>query len=109
MNQSQSNSLPTGWVLATFGEITAEAVDQGGPGSQRSFVYIDISSVDNKLKRISEPKTVLTERAPTRARQRVQRGDVLVSMTRPNLNAVALVGFEFPDAVASTGFHGFGR
>jgi type I restriction enzyme S subunit len=32
-------------------------------------------------------------------------GDVLVSMTRPNLNAVALVGSELDGAIGSTGFH----
>lgn len=42
--------------------------------------------------------------APTRARQWVQAKDVLVSMTRPNLNAVAQVGADLDGAVASTGF-----
>jgi type I restriction enzyme, S subunit len=42
--------------------------------------------------------------APTRARQQVKEHDVLVSMTRPNLNAVAIVGADLHGAVASTGF-----
>ncbi|HUP23652.1 MAG TPA: restriction endonuclease subunit S, partial [Thermoanaerobaculia bacterium] len=42
--------------------------------------------------------------APTRARQWVRAGDVLVSMTRPNLNAVAQAHEDLDGAVASTGF-----
>jgi type I restriction enzyme, S subunit len=42
--------------------------------------------------------------APTRARQWIHTDDVLVSMTRPNLNAVAQVGSDLDGGVASTGF-----
>ena len=55
----------------------------------KPFTYIDISSVDNQAKRIVAPKTLLGAEAPSRARQVVQTNDVLVSTTRPNLNAVA--------------------
>ena len=43
--------------------------------------------------------------APSRARQRLSTGDVLVSMTRPNLNAVAIVPAKLDGAIGSTGFH----
>jgi len=42
--------------------------------------------------------------APSRARKVISVGDVLVSLTRPNLNAVALVGKEYDGQIASTGF-----
>ncbi|MBI1990303.1 MAG: restriction endonuclease subunit S [Betaproteobacteria bacterium] len=35
----------------------------------------------------------------------MNQGDVLVSMTRPNLNAVAIVPPELDGAIGSTGFH----
>ncbi|WP_440870601.1 hypothetical protein, partial [Thiocystis violacea] len=38
-------------------------------------------------------------------KQLLKTGDVLVSMTRPNLNAVALVPEQFDGAIGSTGFH----
>lgn len=68
------------------------------------FTYIDISSIDSTLKRIVEPKRILGADAPSRARQLVRTGDILVSTTRPNLNAVALITEEFDGAVCSTGF-----
>ena len=67
--------------------------------------YVDISSIDNQAKRIVDPKRLSPEAAPSRARQRLRKGDVLVSMTRPNLNAVAIVPPDLDGAIGSTGFH----
>ncbi len=89
----------------TLAEITAPKVEQRGPAGDGEFTYVDISSIDNASKRIVEPKRLPVESAPSRARQRLQAGDVLVSMTRPNLNAVALVPKELNGTIGSTGFH----
>lgn len=67
------------------------------------FTYIDIASIDQAEKRIRGPKRLAVELAPSRARQQVQPGDILVSTVRPNLNAVAQVD-SLTDAIASTGF-----
>ena len=87
-----------------LGDLTQERVGQDGPKTDE-FVYVDISSVDNRLKRIVGSRVLRAEAAPSRAKQNIRAGDVLVSMTRPNLNAVALVPDEIDGAVASTGFH----
>ena len=42
--------------------------------------------------------------APSRARRVVEAGDVIVSMTRPNLNTVALINKKYHGAICSTGF-----
>ncbi|MBB5273114.1 restriction endonuclease subunit S [Quisquiliibacterium transsilvanicum] len=68
-------------------------------------MYIDISSIDRDTKRIFAAKSMEAHQAPSRARQVLKTGDVLVSMTRPNLNAVAVVPTELDGAIASTGFH----
>lgn len=91
--------------MTTLGDITAPKVEQSGPPASGEFIYVDISSIDNRAKRIVEPKCLPVNGAPSRARQRLAAGDVLVSMTRPNLNAVALVPFELDGAIGSTGFH----
>ena len=97
-------TLPKGWTNATLGEFTVERVEQGEPG-ERPVRYIDIGSVDRDSKRVGPAEMVTRANAPTRARQWVKPGDVLVSLTRPNLNAVALVTAELDGSVASTGFH----
>jgi hypothetical protein len=89
--------------LATFGELADEPVEQTGPMSD--FVYVDISSIDREAKKITEAKALTLSQAPSRAKQLLRTGDVLVSMTRPNLNAVALVPEQLDGAIGSTGFH----
>ena len=69
-----------------------------------SFVYIDLSAVDQAAKAITGARDMPCKEAPSRARQLVAAGDVLVSTVRPNLNAVAQVPSEFDGATASTGF-----
>ena len=91
--------------MSSFGELTAPKVEQTGPSGGDEFVYVDISSIDNQAKRIVDPKRLTPEVAPSRARQRLRKGDVLVSMTRPNLNAVAIVPPDLDGAIGSTGFH----
>lgn len=88
---------------AVIGDLVEPRVDQGGP-SCSEFTYVDISSIDNESKRICQPKLLPCETAPSRARQRLKARDVLVSMTRPNLNAVALLPPELDGAIGSTGF-----
>ena len=91
--------------MTTLGDITATKIEQSGPPETGEFIYVDISSIDNRAKRIVEPKRLPVYGAPSRARQRLAAGDVLVSMTRPNLNGVALVPPELDGAIGSTGFH----
>ncbi len=98
-------SVPHGWVRTTLAEVTRSDIDHSGPIGAEEFLYVDITSVDNRAKLISAPKRILAALAPTRARQRLVPGDVLVSMTRPNLNAVAIVTEDMEGAIGSTGFH----
>ena len=91
--------------MNTLGDLTVPKIDQSGPPKTGEFTYIDISSIDNRLKRIVEPKRLPASAAPSRAKQCLQPGDVLVSMTRPNLNAVAIVSPDLKGAIGSTGFH----
>lgn len=68
------------------------------------FDYLDIASVDRDAKKVTAATKTAAAEAPSRARQIVHAGDVLVSTVRPNLNAVAHVSDEFHAAIASTGF-----
>ena len=68
------------------------------------FRYIDLSAVDQDTKSITEAREIACAEAPSRARQLVRTGDVLVSTVRPNLNGVARVPNDLNGATASTGF-----
>ena len=71
---------------------------------EKAFWYIDISSIDNITKTIATPTWTIGKSASVRARQVVYENDVLLSTTRPNLNAVALVTKDFHNQICSTGF-----
>lgn len=90
---------------AKIGELV-DAVTTWNPSRSPDvkFEYIDLSAVDNGSKAVVGPTTVTGAEAPSRARQLVSVGDVLVSTVRPNLNAVAVVPAELDGATASTGF-----
>jgi type I restriction enzyme S subunit len=68
------------------------------------FTYVDLSAVDQNAKVVSGARELACSDAPSRARQLIRAGDVLVSTVRPNLNGVALVPPELDGATASTGF-----
>lgn len=90
-------------IFISLGDVAAEPVEQTGPTSD--FIYVDISSIDRTTKRIVGAKTIIESEAPSRAKQILRTGDVVISMTRPNLNAVALVPDYLDGAIGSTGFH----
>jgi len=101
---ADNRKSPEGWTEATIGEVTVQKVPQAIPSMDSFFTYIDISSIDNESKKIVSPKQLPGEKAPSRARQIVIKNDVIVSMTRPNLNSVALVTKDLDNSIASTGF-----
>ncbi|HHB8356556.1 TPA: restriction endonuclease subunit S [Klebsiella pneumoniae] len=95
--------LPQGWCISTISDISIKG-EQRKPSGEESFIYVDIGSINRNLKFIESPQTLIGENAPSRARKVINTGDVLVSLTRPNLNAVALVPSELDNQIASTGF-----
>lgn len=95
----------TAWPQESIRELV-DVVETWTPAraGQREFTYIDIGAVDQDAKRIAAPRTLACAEAPSRARQLVYSGDVLVSTVRPNLNAVARIPVHLDGATASTGF-----
>lgn len=72
--------------------------------SNEKFIYVDLSSINQTSKVIETKKVIESHTAPSRARQIIYDGDVLISTVRPNLNGVAKVNSEFNNTIASTGF-----
>lgn len=94
------------WRTEPIGNIV-QKVETENPRKQypdKEFLYVDISGIDNLRGVIKEWKTVRGKDAPSRARQKIRRDDVLVSTVRPNLNATALVSDFLDGQICSTGF-----
>ena len=96
--------MSTGFVdLGSFCERRIERFS-ATTWPRESFVYLDVSAIDAKGKSVSEPRTLATKAAPSRASSVVRAGDILVSTVRPNLNAVARVPPHLDGSVCSSAF-----
>ncbi len=90
-------------TLGNIVEFSTEAWNQKD-GFENEFPYIEISGV--KLKENSyETTQVPIDKAPSRAKMIVRKGDIIVSTTRPHRGAVATICNLTNDyQIASTGF-----
>lgn len=98
--------MRSAYPLVSIGELVS-SVRKWNPcesATNKLFTYIDIASINRETKQIEEAVEILTHDAPSRARQIVKAGDILISTVRPNLNAVAHLDSQFDGATASTGF-----
>lgn len=95
--------LPEGWVSTTIGDISVKC-SQRVPDGNEQFIYVDIGSINRERKVIENPQYLIGKDAPSRARKEIKAHDIIVSLTRPNLNAVALVSEKYDEQIASTGF-----
>ncbi len=101
---SKHLQAPAGWALATLGEICDIDPDMLSSStlSDYEFQYIDIASVSpNRISNQLSLEKFST--APSRARKKVRKDDVLMATVRPNLKAIARIQ-ETGELVASTGF-----
>jgi restriction endonuclease S subunit len=98
--------MSAGWKSIALGDLVHPAQTWNPLRSRADgvFDYIDLSAVDQDQKLITEARQISCGEAPSRARQIVESGDVLVSTVRPNLNGVARVTQHHDGATASTGF-----
>lgn len=96
---------PKGWEMKRIDSLV-DNITTWNPATKPNsqFWYIDISAIGQETKAINTAKKICGKEAPSRARQLIRAGDILVSTVRPNLNAVALVENVFEGGTASTGF-----
>jgi type I restriction enzyme S subunit len=95
--------LPNSWVWARLDDIGRE-LKQKVP--DRTFTYIDVSSIESARGIVSEAVRVLEAKdAPSRARKLVRPGAVIYSTVRPYLLNIAIIDRPFtPEPVVSTAF-----
>lgn len=70
---------------------------------KETFKYIEIGAID-PIKGILEAKEVAINKAPGRATQMVNEGDLIIGTTRPYLKKFAIVPDEYDNDVCSSGF-----
>ncbi|MGO8255561.1 restriction endonuclease subunit S [Rhizobium ruizarguesonis] len=98
------SGLPSGWVDVEVREVVqpTENCDPTNEGDL-PFRYVDIGSINNKTFSIEHPKSLLGRDAPSRAKRRIRRGDVLFSTVRTYLKNIAVVPDDLDGEITSTG------
>jgi len=67
--------------------------------------YIDLASIDKNLGIVKKYKIIDSSDAPSRARQKVTKGDLLLASLSGSLKSIAIVNKEDNNMIASTGFY----
>lgn len=67
------------------------------------FHYIDLSAVNEGKLKFPDIKISL-RKAPSRARRKIKKDDVLLATVRPNLKGFCYIDFQAKDLVCSTGY-----
>jgi type I restriction enzyme S subunit len=92
------------WEVKRLGDVTD--VDPENLGSdtrpEYTFNYISLEDVDSGT--LNSHSELVFRTAPSRARRKLRKGDVLVSTVRPNLKSHFLFGSNEDHWVCSTGF-----
>ena len=95
--------IPDSWEWVRLGGLT---YNHGQKKPLAEFCYIDIGSIDNVNQCLNENDTIVSpDKAPSRARKIVQKGDLLYSTVRPYLHNMCIIDRDFcREPIASTGF-----
>ena len=87
-----------------LGELTLPTRNIKWREAERTYRYIDLTSVNIDTKSIIETSEVQASNAPSRAQKLVENGDVIFATTRPAQQRYCLIDDEYSGEVASTGY-----
>jgi type I restriction enzyme S subunit len=103
--ETEIGKIPKIWQVVKIkdvAEINRESIDPSKEMPNKTFLYVDIDSVEEG--KIRNPKRILGTEAPSRARRVIHVNDVIMSTVRPYLKAFAIVPKELDNQICSTGF-----
>lgn len=100
--------MKQGWEYKKLGEVCCpkNKIQKATKCFETSdeILYIDISSIDNTIQKMTDVTSITFGDAPSRAQQKVENGDIIVSTVRPNLKNIAIIDRYESNLVASSGF-----
>lgn len=97
--------IPSDWEVKKLKEVAIINADslKGKVDDNYEFYYYDLSAVEKG--KITGPESkIIYKNAPSRARRKFKKNDILMSTVRPYLQGFAFVDFEATDSISSTGF-----
>jgi type I restriction enzyme, S subunit len=97
-----------GWEVKRLGEVILPSGTVDPTKSpDKTFLYVDVSSVSNQTFEIEETSEIIGRNAPSRARRQIKSGDVIFATIRPTLKRIAIIPPHLDGEVCSTGYFVF--
>ena len=105
LKQTEIGMVPSGWSIASLSGLATINPEQIGIGTDPDYLfeYLDIAAIE-RPGLIGDSQKLRFADAPSRARRKVCRGDILVSTVRPYLRNFACVREDNDNLVVSTGY-----
>ena len=103
--KTEIGAVPGGWGIGSLGELAKLNPEQLGSGTDADYLleYVDIAAIEQPGL-IGDSQKYRFADAPSRARRKIRKGDILVSTVRPYLRNFAYVREATRNLVASTGY-----
>ena len=103
--ETEIGPMPESWDTYPLGDLCIESdtVDLRMEGD-REVEYVDVSSVSREFLRIESTSRFMLRSGPSRARKRINAGDVIFATVRPTLLRAATVPTHLDNQVCSTAF-----
>jgi type I restriction enzyme S subunit len=87
-----------------LGDVTLPTSNIKWRDTDRTYRYIDLTSVHIETKAIIETTEIQARNAPSRAQKLVEKNDLIFATTRPVQQRYCLIDDEYSGEVASTGY-----
>ena len=88
----------------TLGDVVLATSNIRWRDTNKSYRYIDLTSVSREQNIILETTEITKDNAPSRAQKLVLKDDVIFATTRPTQQRLCLITDEYSNEVASTGY-----
>ncbi|TDQ37926.1 restriction endonuclease subunit S [Aureibacillus halotolerans] len=104
--EEQSYRVPDNWVWTSNKHILNKMISVNPNNfNEAYFCYIDVEAIDNKCQEVRSPKEIKSSEAPSRARRKVKKDDIVISLVRPYLRNIAKIKIDNKNLIASTAFY----
>jgi type I restriction enzyme S subunit len=102
--QTEIGVIPKDWKVVEIKDICDVDADNltSSTSPNYEFNYISLENVNQGA--LKETTEMLFKDAPSRARRKIKKGDVLIATVRPNLKSHLLIKKDIENWICSTGF-----
>ena len=102
--QTEIGLIPENWKLKTIDELSDVDPENLSNSTNQDYLFKYITLEDVDCGRLQNTTELLFKNAPSRARRKIKKGDILLGTVRPYLKSHLIICEEVSDWICSTGF-----